>query len=501
MAHNADKPHIVLIMCDQLRADALGFMGNNIVRTPNLDRLANSGVTFDNMFVQSPVCIASRSCLFTGRYVRTCRMGSGTVLDPRETTMPEILQRKGYRTALFGKLHLTPQLYTFNDLKSEKSIPDSTPFLQVAGLPPIPDDPAKKNYGLQHVVGHEDGLWGEYKEWLFVRDPKLAAMLPAWGLAMWEGRTHYPDSPGVGPTIIPTELHPSTFIGTSAADYFRDNHAHGPCFMQVSFVDPHSPFDPPADALENYDWHDMPLPPYSDTGNIEWPDTLMKKRTDYSKVTPELTKKTIACYYAMIDVIDRSVGHLVDTIEQAGEMENTLFVFIADHGEFLGNYGLFLKGSFHYDCLIRVPSFISWAGSGLTAGDRQSGLLQAIDILPTLLGFLSIESDLGIQGMDISGDLLEGRSPERPWVFCEKSFESPRGPFVPCWTLRTEHAKLNYYPEDKVGHLFDLDVDPDERTDVYLSEKHRSLRDDMTAELLTCLHSQVDPIPRMVTQY
>jgi arylsulfatase A-like enzyme len=139
-------------MCDQLRADALGFMGNRMVRTPNLDRLASQGVVFDNLFVQSPVCTASRACMWTSRYLRNLGMANGCpLLDPHEVTLPELLQRSGYRTGLFGKLHRTPQEHTANLLKADRPITDARVFLEAAGLPPIPDDPFKRNYGFQHL--------------------------------------------------------------------------------------------------------------------------------------------------------------------------------------------------------------------------------------------------------------------------------------------------------------------------------------------------------------
>ncbi len=498
-------PHVVLFICDQLRADALGFMGNEQVSTPCLDRLARQGVVFENMFVQTPVCMGSRACLLTGRYLRSIRMGGGSpVLDPREITLAETLQRAGYRTGMFGKLHLTPQQYTYKQLKSDRPIADAAPFLEAAGLPPMPADPLKKNYGFQDVVGYEDGLWGEYKEWLQARDAKLAAMLPEWGMSKWAG--WHIDSEAnaalndVGPTIIPPDLHPSTFIAESAARHFTENHSDHACFLHVSFVDPHHPFDPPEDILRNYSPADMPLPKYSDTGDLVWPDSIRERRTDFGSVTPALTRKTIACYYAMIEMVDRSIAKVIEAVEAAGEMENTIFVFIADHGEFLGDYGLFRKGAFHYDCLLRVPCLMCWNGSPIAPGRRLTGLCQEIDVAPTLLGLLGLPQTPGIQGIDLSTALLNDGDVGRPWTYTE-SYLALWGPYVDCWTVRTETAKLNYYPRDRRGHLFDLASDPGERRDLYSSAGHRELRDDMLATLIESVHSQADPLPRMISQF
>jgi uncharacterized sulfatase len=172
---------------------------------------------------------------------------------------------------------------------------------------------------------------------------------------------------------------------------------------------------------------------------------------------------------------------------------------MADHGEFLGSYGLFRKGALHYDCLIRVPSFVSWPGR-VPAGRRVPGLLQEIDLAPTVLGLLGMPLTPGMQGDDLSGNLLREEQVGRPWVYTE-SYRALWGPFTDCWTIRTETAKLNYYPLDRIGHLFDLAVDPGERENLFERPEHRGLRDEMTATLLECIHGQADPVPRLFVQF
>ncbi|MBI2439820.1 MAG: sulfatase-like hydrolase/transferase [Lentisphaerae bacterium] len=498
-------PHIVLILCDQLRTDALGFMGNRLARTPNLDALARAGTVFENLFVQAPVCMSSRASLLTGRYPRTARMGGGSpLLDPREVTLAEILQHADYRTGLFGKLHLTPQEYTLKTLGSDRTISDARVFLEAAGLPPMPDDPCKRNYGFQHVVGHEDLLWGEYRDWLRARDASLAARLPERPWAPWPGwRRLCAEAahglPDVGPTILPPDLHPSIFIAQSAADFFSARHAEGPCFLHVSFTDPHPPFAPPEELFRLFPPDAMPLPRYADTGALRWPASLRERWPDFSGVTPENTRAVIACYYAMIAMIDRALGHLIAAITATGDLERTLFVFTADHGEFLGDYGLFRKGAFHYDCLLRAPGFVSWRGQ-LPAGRRLTGLTQTIDLAPTILGLAGMPPAAGMQGNDLALALARSEQIGRPWTYTE-SYRALWGPFVDCWTLRTAGAKLNYYPRDRTGHLFDLAQDPDERRDLFDDPARRALRDDLLATLIEAVHSQTDPLPRVMCQY
>lgn len=501
------RPHVVWIICDQLRADALGFMGSPLARTPNLDRLARRGTVFDNLFIQSSVCCASRACMITGRYPRSVRMENGSsLLDPRETTLPEILQRNGYRTGLFGKLHLTPQQYTWDELKSDRAISDAAVFLKAAALPPADGDPVKKNYGFQEVVSHEDMLWGDYIGWLEQRDPKLAALQPRRpksGMSPWDGwHQDFPDSKvlwDVGTTVTPPALHPSWFIAESAADFFTRHSREAPCFMQVSFVDPHHPWDPPTELARHYPVDEMPLPRYSDPGGLVWPPMLAARTPDFRSVTPAMTRKVIAYYHAMIEMIDLAVGQLIEAVERAGQMDNTIFAFAADHGELLGDYGLFRKGSYHYDCLIRSPGFLSCPAL-VPAGQRIPGLVRSIDLAPTLLGLAGLAAVPGMQGADLSRDLAQPATIGQPWVYTEL-FTSQWGPFVNCWTLRTATAKLNYFPTDRVGHLMDLTTDPDERVDLFASPAHRELRDTMMANLLEEIRRQADPLPRILSQY
>ena len=500
------RPHVVWFVCDQLRADALGFMGNPCVRTPHLDRLAETGVVFDHMIVQAPVCMASRACMLTGRYMRSIRMSGGSpLLDPRETTLPEILQRAGYATGMFGKLHLTPQQYTFNELGSNRPISNAGAFVEAAGIGPMPDDPAKRNYGFQEVVGFEDLLWGEYADWVAERDPTLAAILPTRGMGPWQGwrqdeRFADANLGDVGPTVIPPALHPSVFIGTSAAEFFTRRHADGPCFMEVSFVDPHHPWDPPEAIARTYAPDDMPLPQYTDSGEVSWPPSLAERTGDWHAITPDMARTVVAYYYAMVEMIDRAVGHVVEAIDQAGQLDNTLFVFCADHGELLGRSGLWRKGAYHYDDMIRVPCFVSWP-SRIGGARRVDGLVQEIDLAPTILGLVGEPVDHGMQGIDLSDALVSSTDIGRPWAYTE-SYLAQWGPYVNCWTVRTSCAKLNYYPTDRVGHLFDLGSDPDERRNLFDRSSGRgALRDEMMAHLIEELHTQADPLPKVLSQF
>lgn len=318
--------------------------------------------------------------------------------------------------------------------------------------------------------------------------------------------SEYPDrfvgfvgiNPHRGKEVVQAELHPSSFIADGAVDFFRRRHHDEPCFMHVSFVDPHHPWDPPAEIADHYPPEDMPLPDFRECP-LEWPASLRERSGDFSDISDEHTRAVIAYYYGMIEMVDRAVGEVVEAIEEAGELENTVFMFTADHGELLGDYGLFRKGSYHFDSMIRTPCFLSAPGR-LPAGRRVDGLVESIDLAPTVLSLAGIEPYEGMQGNDMASALGSGEDIGKEHVYCEM-YTAWWGPFVACWTLRTEEAKLNYYPQDEQGHLFDLNNDPDEINNLWDSVEHRGMRGRMMALLLRAQHEQSDPLPRVLSQY
>ena len=509
MSKANQQPNIIWFMCDQLHPRTLGYMGDPVARTPNLDRLAELGTVFDRMFVQNSVCMPSRAIMWTSRYLRNLNMANGCpVLDPHETTLAEILQRAGYQTGLFGKLHLTPQVYTVETLQSDRPVSDAAAFCEAAGLGPAPADPVKRNYGFQETAHFEDHckLWGEYYEWLQERAPEMleAARISYTGPNPDFGRDS--GCHDVGITDLTADVHPSAFIADCAIEFFkRCCREEKPCLAHVSFVDPHHPWNPPRDIAPHYPVEQMPLPAHRDPGeNVHWPPSLaerMAPKQNYLCPTDPQKIQTVTAYnYALLETLDRAVGRVIEAVEQAGQMENTIFLFVSDHGEMLGNYGLLRKGSWHYDCMIQTPCFLTAAGR-IPAGGHMEELTETIDLAPTLLGLAGLDIPDRMQGRNLAPALLNHADmPEKPWIYCEM-FQTLWGPWTACQTIRTRTAKLNYFPIDRVGHLFDLENDPDERRNLWDFSEHRPLRDAMMANLLEELNRQIDGSPRVLSQY
>ena len=492
-------PNILWIMTDQHRADYLGFMGHPFVQTPHLDRLAESGVVFENAFCQSPVCMASRASLFTGRYPETVCMRGGAVLPPRETTTPEVFRRNGYRTGAFGKVHLTPEVFTKRVLKRDVPTLDLRHFAEAAKLGPIPDDPFKRNYGFEEHVGCEDRLQGLFEEWVARQRPDL----------LNQPKTPCPGGPRdcfVSP--FPSALHQSTFIASQAESFIRRNANSAPWFAFCSFIAPHHPFEAPSDQIARYDFAQIPPP---DAEKPDRPDLVPEPACgafgEMATWNEEIRRRIVLHYCASISLIDDNVGRLVKALEDTGQMEDTIVLFVADHGEFLGRHSLIRKPSIHYDETLRVPLMLRLPGNG-SGGRRVKGLVELVDVHPTLLGLAGLEANPGCQGRDWSRMIATGDPIGRPDICSDFKRRDtsllPRdGPYMACQTLRTERWKLNIYPtaSPAFGQLFDLNADPGERNNLYDSPSHKGDKEEMLWRLAARIAMIADPLPLSLSQY
>lgn len=512
-------PNVLLLMADQLRADALGFAGNPIVRTPNLDRLAARGVVFENIFVQTPVCMASRASIFTGRYPRSIRVPSMGVLPPTETTLGEELRRAGYATGLFGKLHFTPMGFTTRTLGHDYETNDATPFLEAAGILSAAtraavEDPLKRHYGFDVSKGAGDHTWGHYLDWLRQTAPEHVPHFVSenWGLGR-DGVT-YGDTPPATrlfrPTVtdffdshVPAEVHPSAWMVQETLSFARANQSR-PWFAHTSFVDPHHPFNAPVPYNRLYSPHEMPVPDEFDREACfppGLPEAVVAQIQKTAGCGPEFWQWARANYYGMVSHIDWCVGQLLDGLEALGELDDTLIVFTADHGEYVGDHRLLYKGSLHFDGIMRVPFVVTWgAGGGLVQGGRRvDELVQQIDIYPTVLSLLGLPIHAGVQGKNLSGMLAGSPHAGYDRVTCELD-QLPSPNYVPSQTIRSGEWKLSYFPVARTGMLFNLLDDPAERRNLFFEPGCAHVREELLRDLVQHLYETKDPLPIRLSQ-
>jgi len=440
------RPNVLWICTDQQRHDTIRSLGNPHINTPCIDSLVGEGVAFTQAYAQSPVCTPSRAAFMTGRYPRTtkCRQ-NGQALPPNEKLVSRLFADDGYTCGLAGKLHLA----TCANGVAEARIDDG--------------------YSVFHWSHHPQPDWPEnaYTQWLHTKGT-------SWEEVYGGASTDYIKHG------VPEEYNQTTWCADSAIEFIHEQNG-APWFFSYNCFAPHHPFDPPEEFLARYNPDDMPLPKAR-------PDELETKTTyqqldgkfshndpegyDITKMTDRDKREVTAAYYAMVELIDKQVGRMVAALEETGQLENTIVIFMSDHGEMLGDHGLFLKGPHFYDEAVRVPLIISWKDR-FAADLRADCLMELIDITPTLLEAAEIDVPNTIQGRSLMPILLSQRDAghHRDYVFSE---------YYNAWThkhsygsmLRTREEKIVVYHGTDQGELYDLKNDPDEFENLWNSPEH-----------------------------
>jgi len=453
-------PNILLLYADQHNAGVLQCAGHPDVRTPRLDRLSSEGVRFSRTYCQDGVCVPSRASMMTGQYCRTLGVldnsswgGGPTGFIP----LAEYLQDKGYRTAAFGKRHLPRTLdigfdrtCTILDPKNEKS---------------------------------DEYYW----DWVEQRG-QMEAFMRDWMGERGQGK-------GVPMASHVSDLEPENTMESYAArktvEFLREmNRRKQPFFCWTSFLRPHQPYTPVKKYADTYDPAKIQLPPslYEPKENL--PPGMSRLRQNEN--TPwclaraardvNLYRLYIACYYALVTEVDRHVGDILDTLEREGMADNTIVVYTADHGDFVGAHGMIEKSAAAhnvYEDTLRVPLIVRYPG--VRKDVSASDLIELIDLYPTLLDLAGIDhpQDYRLPGRSLSALLKHGQPLGRSFAVSENLAQV---------TVITERHKLGKWIVPQANGygdmLFDRELDP--------YETHNFAGDPAYAEIEKDLRAQID---------
>lgn len=481
-----EQPNIIMILCDELRADALGCFGNPIVKTPNIDRLAREGTRFSQCFVTQPTCTPSRASILTGCYpsaLRSRMVGCHTPDDER--FLPRALSANGYRTASIGKIHLVPQAAEPDVLAQALASGDGSYF------------------GFQEVDlvnGHGSRCFGNrYTDWLRERLPDLNERLAQ--------TTAYENGVNCWRWNLPEEVHSSHYIADRAID-FLESATDAPFFLHISFPDPHYPFTVPEPWASLYHPADMspPIPPVTESADMPdlhqrvyrgpqtpAPDSAPPRDRvigtpphNYANYDLDDWRQVKAIYYGMVSLVDHSVGRILDAVSRLGMNDNTMIVFVADHGDYLGDHGLYGKG-LPYDSALRTP--LIFRGPGVAAAQNINSVESTLDIAPTLLEYAGISEPEGIQGCSLM-QLLSGAASPRPntaLVENDDDFAALR-----MRTLITPRWRLTYYHGRDWGELIDRERDPFEMRNLWHDPAHTEVKQQLLVELLDEVAASID---------
>ncbi|KIT15031.1 sulfatase-like hydrolase/transferase [Jannaschia aquimarina] len=449
-------PNVLLVMSDQQRPDTLGFRGETPCRTPHMDRLAREGVSFDRAMTPCPLCLPSRAALFTGLYPHENDMLDNTTSALETCQLLETFRGGGYEVSYAGKWHLGQDNI---DRFTDRAAGDSTALYS---------DWCKER-------GLVDG-------WTF-NDPRV--------------RTHRQPSMST-PVALPLDMAPETtndaYIADIAIDHLRTRDRSRPFFQVCSFNGPHPPFVIPEPYFSMYDPADAVRPPNFGPrpGEPAANETSYYRRLflDHGEDF-EAWRKSYAVYWGFTSLIDDQLGRILNALEAEGTLDDTIVIYLSDHGENLGAHGLWHK-MVGYEESIRVPLIFRLPGR-ISNGLRSDMPSSLVDVAPTLARLCDLPSRPEWRGRDLSGVMAGEEAPDlgREMFAMHRPLGDWMGT-VPWRMIEADRKKLIWHLDGAV-ELFDLEADPFELNDLAASPGAADLRRDLLARLHDLMAEVADP--------
>ncbi len=475
------QPNILWICTDQQRWDTIGALGNPHVSTPTIDGLVAEGAAFTRAYCQAPICTPSRSSFLSGVYPSTIRANRNGN-DRFESPYPLITKTMadaGYTVGNVGKLHL------------------ASPYQR---MEPRTDD-GYTTFNYSHAPRDNWAEGHDYAEWVRAKGHELSELT-----ASVDG--------------VPEELHQTTWAATRSIE-FMQAHRDRPWMLTVNIYDPHPPFNPPARYRAMFDPRSMPGPKFRDSdiaaqqrlAAVDFqseprnpkkldinhpilPASLKPGEGDPSGESPgERDAWTLqAAYYAMIKLIDDQLARVLGELDALGLAEDTIVIFMSDHGETLGDHGLIQKGCRFYDGLVRVP--LIWRWPGHIRPQISDDLVELTDVAPTILNLAGMETPEHYQGYTLKPLLAgeAGAEPPRSFVRSEFYDALDLADHSRATMYRNDRWKLIVYHGHGLGELFDLEADPDEHDNLWDDPDHAGIRFDL---LRASFDATVATLPHM----
>ncbi len=387
------------------------------MHTPNLDRLVREGCLYSNAYSPNPICMPARHNLITGlpsRYHGLPDNMFSKTLPYNLPTLPRILSDNGYYSVAIGKMHYSPvrRHNGFDSIELMEEVPryreedDYAMYLKEVGL------------------GHIQNIHG-------VRN--LLYMLPQ-------------------QSLIPEEHHGTTWVADRAINFLKSNGGRRPFFLKASWIAPHPPFDVPKQYADIYKDAEIPFPHATERA---FPPLIEENKYLGDHPSGKYIRRMRELYYAAITHVDYHIGRVLSTLEQIGQRDNTLIIFISDHGELLGDYGAYQKW-FPYDSCARIPFIVRYPEK-IQSGTVDYSFVDLNDILPTVLDVAGIEypADIELPGESLFREGIKKKN--RDYQYIEYSQGNRR------WiSLRDKWYKYNYYYGGGFEELFDIVNDPHE---------------------------------------
>ncbi|HEU5341022.1 arylsulfatase [Edaphobacter sp.] len=441
-----DRPNILLLMGDQWRVDCLGAYGNPHIHTPNLDRLAGEGIRFQSAYSCTPTCTPARSALLTGMGPwRNGLLGYGHMASrPYPVEKATSMAAAGYYTTSIGKNHYYPirNPHGYHHLITDEHC----------------------SYWFHSEQPQHESSWEarcDYEAWFWSQMPDKDPH--ATGLS-WN------DHRGV-PFAFPEEMHATHWTGETAVRFLQSYERTEPFFLKVSFIRPHSPYDAPQRFFKMYEDTPLPEPQVADWASRFEQRSGPGNELWHGKLPADEVRRSRQGYYGSVSFVDEQIGRILEVLEKRKLLDETLILFISDHGDMLGDQNLWRKGygyeqSAHVPMIMRPPS-----GMGLgAAGQVIPNPVELRDVLPTFLDAAGASIPESIEGKSL---LQLVRSRGEGWrEYIDLEHNICYGPEIHWNGLTDGRWKYLYHALHGDEQLFHLENDPHELKDLAASEEH-----------------------------
>ena len=426
------KPNVLVIMCDQLRYDCLT---NPYVRTPNMDRVRQRGVFFNNAYSQTPVCIPARHSFISGQDAFNIGLEENSSETPDiKYPLARLVRDRGYYTCAVGKMHFVParEHFGFDKMYLSEEIPkyiEDDEYLQYL-----------RDNGFSHIIEPH----GKRSDMYYV--PQDSA--------------------------LPAEYHTTAWTARKTVEVIEKNLKRN-FFLFSSFIKPHPPFDPCEPYNKMYDPNTVPVPVrHPDEEAFDRAITFQNgyKVNGIDNINDEDIKKIRAYYYGSVSQVDSALGEILDCLKRNNLYDNTLIIFTADHGEMLGDHGGFGKRTY-YEQSAKIPFIISYP-SVFKKGTETDEIVILPDLYATILSTVGADIPDNCTGLDLTPLCKGGGNIQRSRIICQYG----RGIEFKAM-VRWDKYKYIYYANGAKEVLYDLENDPMEskpliNTKVFAEQKN-----------------------------
>lgn len=461
------KPNIVLFFPDQHRGDAMGCDGNPVVQTPNLDRLAETGVLFERCYTSSPLCMPARASLITGRPVNAHGVWGNNLVeaDRRGPSHVRSIRDAGYRTAIIGKTHLYANHRNDGHTREHAHKLEDWGYQDIHELRDVVPSERCSCYYADFLA--ERGRLRVYQDYTRL-----------WWTGAFRGANPWEDPP----SPLPMDEHIDIYCASQAAEWIRGHDSDEPFYLQVCFTGPHTPFDAPPNYRALYKPEEVLLPILAAPTDPVSPQVAeMLKTSRLTDMTEIHARMMVSHYYAKVTLIDHGVGMVLDALADKGILDDTWVIYTSDHGEMLGDHRLKQKKVF-YEGAARIPLIVRPPGG--TSGRRTKQLADHLAICASLTEAAGAEPLGESPGRSFAAMVGAGTDVDEEagnrYVFSEvESYYS---------MARDDRYKMTVDSATRRPvELYDMLEDPRELTNLVDEPGHRFIRDRFLEEAFGAL--------------